>query len=426
VNTLRLLLPLALLLALAGCPTDAEEDFDRLLDDDDSVTADDDDSAAIDDDDATPEDDDDATPPPCDDDPLEPNDSQSDPTSLADDPGTLVACIDDEDWFVVDVEAGGGLVVDATYDVDEGRIELALVDAGSVLLDSSPGTGGEASVAGDELPAGVAFRVSLLDDVGDVVGTTYELTWEITDPAPTCEVDPWEPNDAQSTATPIPDGVLDGLVACPDDEDWWLVELAQGEVIDWTVTFTHAEGDIDLTMVDAGGTQVAFAATTTDDELLTYEATGTGPYALVIALVADSGDVPGNPYDLDLAITPAPGVCYSDPLEPNDTQGSAADLAPGAHAGLAACPTDEDWYAIDVLADETLDVIAAFDVAEGLVELNLFDSGAQLLVAGTATTDGAELSWLALADDQLALQALLAVESGDPGVGYSLDVSLTP
>lgn len=425
VRTLRSLFTLPLLLALFGCPT-GEDDFNRFEDDDDSVLTDDDDSAAVDDDDATPADDDDATPPPCDDDLLEPNDSQSNPTALEGDPGELVSCPLDEDWFVVDVAVGGGVSIDATYDVNEGQIELALFDAGSQLLDSQAGTGGGASVAWDGLTDGTALRVQLLDDLGDAPGTGYALTVQVTDPPLVCEPDAWEPNDALSTASAIPAGVLDGLTACPEDQDWWLVDLAVGEVIEFFVTFSHAEGDIDLALVDVGGTEVAMAATVTDDELLSHEALGTGAYALLVDLAADSGDVPGNAYGLDLAITPAPGVCATDLLEPNDTQGSAVDLPPGSWPDLAACPTDEDWYAIDVLLDQTLDVVAAFDLAEGLLELTLYDSGAQLLTGSTATLDGAGLTWLALADDQLALQVGLVTDPGDPGCGYSLDVSLTP
>ena len=424
--TPRLLLTLLLTLALFGCPTPAEDPFHRPVDDDDDVADDDDSAVAPDDDDATPEDDDDATPPPCEDDVIEPNDSQSDPVGLDGDTGGLISCPDDEDWFTFGVAAGGSLSVLASYDQDEGRIELGLFNAASELLASSAGTGGLAAIVMNEATSDLALRVLLLDDVGDAPGTSYDLVVQITDPDPVCETDPWEPNDAQSTASPIPAGVLDGLVACPEDEDWWLIELLAGEQLDVSVGFEHAEGDIDVVLVDAGGTELDASNTTTNDEEVSHVAPADGPVALMVELVMDSGEVPGNPYDLDLAFVAAPPTCAADALEPNDAEGSCPLILPGSIPALTACASDEDWYGIDILTGQTLDVAATFDLADGDLEINLFDSGAQLLTSAVATTDGEALSWLALADDQVHLQVLLQSDVGDPGCGYSLDLTVSP
>jgi hypothetical protein len=426
VITRRTLLAFPLILALLGCPPPGEDPFTRPEDDDDVATDDDDSVAPDDDDSVTPDDDDDATPPPCDDDPSEPNDSQSDAIALAGDLAGLISCPADEDWFAIDVADGGSLTIAATYDVDEGRIELGLFNAASELLGSSSGTDGLAAVIMNEATADLALRVLLLDDVGDVPGTPYDLVVLITDPQPVCETDPWEPNDAQSTASAIPEGVLSGLVACPDDEDWWLAELVTGEQIDFLVGFDHAEGDIDVTLFDAGGTELAASSTLTDDEAVSHVATADGPVVLVVDLVVDSGAVPGNPYELDLAYSDGPAVCPTDLQEPNDAEGAAVLVLPGSLVDLSACPSDEDWYGMDILTGETLDVAVTFDSAEGDLSLSLFDSGAQLLTSSAATGDGEALSWLALADDQLHLQVILQSDLGDPGCGYSLDIVLSP
>ena len=78
--------------------------------------------------------------------------------------------------------------------------------------------------------------------------------------------------------------------------------LFVGDNIAVDLTFTHAEGDIDLELLDPTGTVAASSATTTDDESLTHTATAAGVWTIRVTLSSDSGSQTGNSYGLETEI----------------------------------------------------------------------------------------------------------------------------
>lgn len=135
----------------------------------------------------------------------------------------------------------------------------------------------------------------------------------VSGPAVLCADDAFEENDTQATAGPLPSdvgpaGLADtpaGFIilgptyrSCPGDEDWFSVPLVRGQEVQIDVVFQHAEGDIDIYLLDPGGLGVASSLSVTDDETITYTAAFTGEYALLVELLSDTGAVAGNDYVL--------------------------------------------------------------------------------------------------------------------------------
>lgn len=85
--------------------------------------------------------------------------------------------------------------------------------------------------------------------------------------AASCENDVYEPNDNILRSTAL-SGLLDGMV-CPGDEDWYAVEGEAGKYA--KLSFTHADGDLQLYAYDDAGNQVDFSDTAEDEERVTLD-----------------------------------------------------------------------------------------------------------------------------------------------------------
>lgn len=103
----------------------------------------------------------------------------------------------------------------------------------------------------------------------------------------TCVDDSFEQNDGKNMAKEVngdSEGVVyENLVVCPDDEDWFKVYVATGELLNVTITFAHASGDLDLTIYDSQLLKLVSATSNTDNESGTTDlATEDGDYMVRI------------------------------------------------------------------------------------------------------------------------------------------------
>ena len=115
----------------------------------------------------------------------------------------------------------------------------------------------------------------------------------------TCPDDLLENNDV-TPAPRIGDGRHDNLRICPGDGDYYAYPMSTGNRIDARVLFAHANGDLDLSLIDPAGMIVAMASTQDDDEMFSHTATMDGLYHVYVFGV--TGDVETN-YSLDVQIT---------------------------------------------------------------------------------------------------------------------------
>lgn len=120
--------------------------------------------------------------------------------------------------------------------------------------------------------------------------------------------------------------------------------------------------------------------------------TAPGPYWVLVEADAD-GDVAesnegNNQNGVAVAIA---ALCLPDAFEPNDLLTTTSPFAPlvelpGA-SGLALCPFEVDWYAVQVPPGKTLRVAIDFDPNEGDLDLRVYDPGySKTLPVGTSAT----------------------------------------
>ncbi len=353
----------------------------------------------------------------------EPNDTTLSATPInAGNLDGLGACLDTDDWYSITVEQYGAIQIDAWADEAEGDIDVTLWGPSDALIAESINEAGTETLYWSADATNVyLIQVDLVEDLGDDPGAVYDLLLTVWEPA--CPVDSFEPNDAAGSA-PLVAGSYPGLSACDTDEDWFEFDLANSDLLEVDVTFANDEGDIDLFLYNPGGTLVASSESTDDDEAMSYEAEATSPYHLKVQLTTDDGPAPGSAYDMEVAITAAPTVCTVDSLEPNDAFGSGASLTAGDYTQLQACADDEDWFLIDLLAGQTLDVDVTFVTVEGNVDLAVYDSGMSLLDEQLSTTDDETSSVTVGSDDTIWVQVVLESDGGTE-LGNEYDLTLT-
>jgi hypothetical protein len=122
-----------------------------------------------------------------------------------------------------------------------------------------------------------------------------------------CVDDAFEDNDSVGSAAPVSEGVISGLQACELDDDYFSIPLTPGDEIQVDARFVHAEGDIQLALLDPAGSVVAASQSTADEEQVVHTAATGGVFSIRVYLMADAGSSEGNVYELEIAVV-APSV----------------------------------------------------------------------------------------------------------------------
>ena len=239
---------------------------------------------------------------------------------------------------------------------------------------------------------------------------------------PPCGTDGLEPNDVPADAYLTFPNTYPDLMACAADDDWVTFDLVDGEGVTVTLTFDHAEGDINVELLDAGLTVLASATSTTDDEAVDFVVGTSGTYYARVWLENDTGSMQGNLYDFDLLIGPG---CPMDVFDPND-EGSPARIPGGEFEQLRLCPADTlDVYDLGTLPGGTgIDVEVSFTHAEGDIAISLRDQFG-VVASSQSVTDNESVSVTACCDGDYELQVELLVDTGSiVGNGYDIQLEL--
>lgn len=206
-----------------------------------------------------------------------------------------------------------------------------------------------------------------------------------------CANDEFEPgNNSPDTAPLITEGVFANLSICdtdisPIDEDWFKLQLATGEHVEATIESDHALGNLDLPIYKDGdfSTPVFYAPVNGDLETASYAATSAGFYYLrVVGTEAWKYQVP---YLLTVIRNTTGSGCAKDGKEPNDSTSTATSLVGEYLEGtpisnLSICPSDTDFYKVQMAIGGSLIASIEFVHADGDLDLLLFDKSGQAII----------------------------------------------
>lgn len=128
------------------------------------------------------------------------------------------------------------------------------------------------------------------------------LSSEPPPPPPGCTDDSLEDNDSQGAATPLSPGLLSDMAICSGDDDWFELQVNAGDSVSASMSFSHAVGDLDLTLYDEQG-QLDTSVSTSNSESVSGDARADGSaWVRVYGYNGASNDS----YDLDLDVSTPP------------------------------------------------------------------------------------------------------------------------
>ncbi|MEW5795225.1 MAG: PPC domain-containing protein, partial [Candidatus Zixiibacteriota bacterium] len=106
----------------------------------------------------------------------------------------------------------------------------------------------------------------------------YQLWWD--DVSGCCD-DQYEENDTRATCTPLSEGTW--ITAKQADDDWYCIDVTPGyERVLIDCRFSHAEGDIDIRLVNSGGAVLASSRSTDDNEYIDFTVSTSGVYYIQV------------------------------------------------------------------------------------------------------------------------------------------------
>ena len=251
---------------------------------------------------------------------------------------------------------------------------------------------------------------------GSGSGNTYALSWNGSQPL--LIDDPYEENDTLAAATALPEKTQISGVQL--DDDWYHIAVQPGfERIVADLTFTHANGDLDLALYDSSETRIGPPSnSSTDNERIAVDAMTGGDYYLRVYNFA--GASTANSYTLTWH---APA---DDLYEPNNSLPTAADLP--ENTGISAIQLDEDWYRIDVSPGSLHLVIdLTFVHASGDLDIVLKNSAGAFRASGESLDDNEHIDITVTAGGTYYLQIYDGTNvGGSTGNTYDLIWSSSP
>ncbi len=226
-----------------------------------------------------------------------------------------------------------------------------------------------------------------------------------------CTGDAYEPNESLGAAKPLAAGTANvNLCDTADvyDTDFYAVTIPGGQSITATLNFDSLDADLDLTLYDASGAEVASSNGSTMTEQIQYTPTG-GASAFVLEVKAYSWELLALDYTLAVAYG-AVAVCQDDAFEPNDTPAAAKLLSEVGSTTVQICAGDTDYWKLEVQCGQHIEILLDSPVD---LDLYLFDA---------PTIDGEPIASAATAD----LFEQLDLPRAPHGGTYVLEVSGYP
>jgi hypothetical protein len=304
---------------------------------------------------------------------------------------------DDDDWFEITLRENDALEVRLERQGAElrGDTEVSIFNAAGNELTS--GLSGErVNVARIEDANAGTYRIRL-QSIG-MTRTAYDLVLFRTAGPIACGDDRFDvaaPNNVREQASAVPHGSQRDLALCgaDGDEDWYRFDVDGLSTISVSLTFAHAQGDLDLDVYSGAELEPANAGTpaghsSTDDELVRLENRGPGTYYLRVRSVGQAN----VRYTLDINVEAVEFVCADDPDEPNNSFQEATSLGNGLvdREEQWICnrrPADDDTFHIVVPAGAARTVATTFLFGDdGDLFMQLFDAD-EMLLAGMSTAN---------------------------------------
>ncbi len=242
-----------------------------------------------------------------------PNGAPTDSTPADHDVTGLVANMPDEDYLSVTVPMNHLLTATISFSHAQADVDMRLHNSDcSVMLDSSEGVVDTETVQWSNDTGGPAVvKIQVYAYAGAACGDYRLDTNSVVDPCLVASDDGFEDNDSCASSAPVGAGASTGLFVRDGDDDWYSVTIPAFHTGYAQALFTHANGDVDMTMYDAcGGNVLDSSLGVVDNEQVSYVNATASPVTVFVEVVhfttADCND-----YDLVVSLEAGePGTNY--------------------------------------------------------------------------------------------------------------------
>ena len=219
------------------------------------------------------------------------------------------------------------------------------------------------------------------DPVPDDLGTPDDV------PSTRCgNEDDLAPNQGPDSAAEIEVGFLrEDLFICPEAEDWFRLQLVEGQQTQIVLKADPIETDFDLAVLDQTGAVVAESTGEEGNEQVDFNAPADGEYfirvdgylegaafyrlAVTGTCTLDDQCPDGQVCDRfeGLCVGLPDDPCGNDDFEPNDSdQTASVIMAPMDPLAGRICGADRDWFAFEAVDGDSFDLLVSFDEGEDI------------------------------------------------------------
>lgn len=232
-----------------------------------------------------------------------------------------------------------------------------------------------------------------------------------------CVDDSREDDDTIATATTYSSAIGDGQI-CANDPDLFAISVNAGERVTVTLDgFVHADGDLDLQLLDADGTILDSSASTASTEVAEHCFAGAATaYAKVIGYLGDE-----NSYALGASTAADPAMCCMDDAnEDNDTAATGRALSVSGGTGAfdgTLCPSDDDWYSFDVSGANRAEILLVIADDTQDLDLELRGPGGALIASSRGVTDTEEIDALLTSSGTYSIGVLGFLQDSSDYIG---------
>ena len=298
----------------------------------------------------------------------------------------------DDDWFKTYLRNGDNFEVSIFFKHFEGDLELELYDpSGAHRVGSYSSNDDEkitymADMAGD-------WRIRVYHAVG-----TSELHYDLdiwVNAGGSPDDDWMEENDGFWSAWYIDPSYYPGLILDHSDEDWFMINLADGDVLDVRIFYNDYQGNLELELYSPSNTFKAGSYSDNYDEFISFIIDQTGEWRIRVYHADEDSRVD---YDLDIWIK---DDFYEFNNYPQDIyKDHPSVLAEDEHTWLSdlhglAVQEDHDWYIIDITPGfEHLVLELSFNHSLGNIDVGIYDEWGTFIIGNTSMTNDEHINYV--------------------------------
>ncbi len=264
----------------------------------------------------------------------------------------------DVDYYLINASAGQQINIILNHSYSQGQMNISLWNITDVFATNNI----PVDILTINYTVTIGGNYCIIVKGGDYPSAyTYDLWWSIDDI--------YEDNDDfWSAKSLVPNLLYQNLTIFYDDADWFKLDnLTYGDFLNISIFFSNSEGDLELELYNPSYVLKSWSYSFTDKEEIVFNATDPGDWRIRVYHAVKNSDVN---YTLDIRVNGS--VFVGDSFEPNEDFANAWPIGSGYWNNLEIIGGDEDWFQLNLIVGDIIDIDIYFNTTEGNLELELW------------------------------------------------------